>query len=97
MTCKECERKEGVIQKYKAGQLRRDDLVDMIENLIADRAHWRRMAQEGSKTANRTINDLKQKLARTDAELTMLKSESVNIINNGDGTFTWSPSAVYRK
>ena len=64
----ELDRKEALIQKLQRGldksRSAQEELQEQCANLIEDRDIWRRAAQEGSRTANRTINSLKAKIAR---------------------------------
>lgn len=64
----EIDRKEALIQKLQRGleksRSAQEELQEQCANLIEDRDMWRRAAQEGSRTANRTINNLKAKIAR---------------------------------
>jgi hypothetical protein len=66
--CRECERKEGVIQRYQNGAKRRDEMAAQIAALVKDRDHWKAMATEGSRSQARKLNEYRERALKAEAE-----------------------------
>lgn len=71
----EIARKEEVIEKYRRGMVRREEMADMIERLIQDRDHWRSMAQKGSRSVARKLNEYRDRALRAETEANRLRHE----------------------